>query len=48
MTMEYETTVDSQGNWAICKANGGDVIADLMVEAVAQMICDALNTRGTR
>jgi hypothetical protein len=39
----YEVTVDSLGNWAICKAGAGDVIADFMTEDVANMIRDALN-----
>jgi hypothetical protein len=39
----YETTVNSLGEWAICKAGAGDVIADLMTEDVANMICAALN-----
>jgi hypothetical protein len=39
----YETTVNSLGEWAICKAGAGDVIADLMTEGTAKMICDALN-----
>ena len=41
--MKYETTVDAQGNWAICEENGGDVIADLMTEEIAKKICDLLN-----
>jgi hypothetical protein len=39
----YEVTADALGHWAICKAGAGDVIADLMTEDVANMICAALN-----
>ena len=42
--MKYETTVDVQGNWAICEENGGDIIADLMTEKVAEKICNLLNS----
>ena len=40
--MKYETTVDAEGNWAICEEGGGDVIADLMTEEVAEILCDLL------
>jgi hypothetical protein len=39
----YEVTADALGHWAVCKAGAGDVIADLMTEDVANMICAALN-----
>jgi hypothetical protein len=41
----YEITVDALGHWAVCKAGAGDVIADLMTEDVANMICAALNDK---
>mgnify|MGYP003154471701 CR=1 FL=1 len=43
--MKYEVTVDAQGNWAVCEEGAGDVIADLMTEANAIMVRDALNGR---
>jgi hypothetical protein len=40
---DYEITADALGHWAVCEAGAGDVIADLMTEDVAYMICAALN-----
>lgn len=44
----YEVTVDAKGNWAVCKENGGDVIADLMTEEDAIKICNLLNEHERR
>jgi hypothetical protein len=45
MMTTFETTVDSYGNWAVCKEGAGDIIADLMTEDMANVVCKAMNTR---
>ena len=45
---KFEVTVDAKGNWAVCKENGGDVIADLMTEEDAIKICNFLNWHERR
>ena len=41
--LKYETTVDAQGHWAVCEEGGGDVVADLMTQEIAEKICVLLN-----